>query len=453
MYRAAQAGKRVQALGGAKNHLVVIPDADLDQTVEALMGSAYGSAGERCMAVSVAVAVGDEVADALVDRLAPRVHALRIGSFREPEAEMDPLVTGAHRDCVEGYGDPGVEEGAELVVDGRGVGPSDGGDGTGEGGATAAATATEASSSAAASSTGFARRCRSTPTRSSARCCRSCAQGATRRRPPSSTTTSTAADAMTGWLARRRHEWEAAGLDPGRILFDPGIGFGKDTLQALDLLSALGRFRDEGFRVLVGHSRKVWVRRRRTTRLGTGPGDGRRVPRPRRARGGGAASPRGRPARPGVPLMGSCRGPAEPERPASRHPNRGTSKTADVHTIVQQMLLDRGVFPDPGIREAWDLFEDRDDWEPEPTPPWFPAWILLNEPGLARTLSPREEAGGPKRAFDLVRSLLAVPPGGRRKHGAPPRAGSNSSASAAALPVPAGVRFSPPIAGSTKERA
>ena len=133
VYRAAsQAGKRVQALGGAKNHLVVMPDADLDQTVEALMGSAYGSAGERCMAVSVAVAVGDEVADALVDRLAPRVRDLRIGSFREPEAEMGPLVTGAHRDRVESYVDAGVEEGADLVVDGRGVGPSDGGGGTGE---------------------------------------------------------------------------------------------------------------------------------------------------------------------------------------------------------------------------------------------------------------------------------------------------------------------------------
>ena len=133
VYRAAaQAGKRVQALGGAKNHLVVMPDADLDQTVEALMGSAYGSAGERCMAVSVAVAVGDEVADALIDRLAPRVRDLRIGSFREPEAEMGPLVTGAHRDRVEGYVDAGVEEGADLVVDGRGLGPSDGGDGTGE---------------------------------------------------------------------------------------------------------------------------------------------------------------------------------------------------------------------------------------------------------------------------------------------------------------------------------
>ena len=133
VYRAAaRAGKRVQALGGAKNHLVVMPDADLDQTVEALMGSAYGSAGERCMAVSVAVAVGDEVADALVERLTPRVRDLRIGSFQDPETEMGPLVTGAHRSRVEGYVDAGVEEGAELVVDGRGVGPANGGDGAGE---------------------------------------------------------------------------------------------------------------------------------------------------------------------------------------------------------------------------------------------------------------------------------------------------------------------------------
>ena len=143
VYRAAaQAGKRVQALGGAKNHLVVMPDADLDQTVEALMGSAYGSAGERCMAVSVAVAVGDEVADALVERLAPRVRDLRIGGYRDPDAEMGPLVTGAHRSRVQGYVDAGVEEGAALVVDGRGVGPADGanggagakGDGGGAGG-------------------------------------------------------------------------------------------------------------------------------------------------------------------------------------------------------------------------------------------------------------------------------------------------------------------------------
>ena len=132
VYRAAaQAGKRVQALGGAKNHLVVMPDADLDQTVEALMGSAYGSAGERCMAVSVAVAVGDEVADALVERLVPRIRDLRIGSFRDPEVEMGPLVTGAHRSRVEGYVDAGVGEGADLVVDGRGVGPANGGDGSG----------------------------------------------------------------------------------------------------------------------------------------------------------------------------------------------------------------------------------------------------------------------------------------------------------------------------------
>ncbi len=135
VYRAAaQAGKRVQALGGAKNHLVVMPDADLDQTVEALMGSAYGSAGERCMAVSVAVAVGDEVADALVDRLAPRVRDLHIGAYRDPDAEMGPLVTEAHRGRVTSYVDAGVEDGAELVVDGRGVGPANGGDGGGEGG-------------------------------------------------------------------------------------------------------------------------------------------------------------------------------------------------------------------------------------------------------------------------------------------------------------------------------
>ena len=134
VYRAAsQAGKRVQALGGAKNHLVVMPDADLDQTVEALMGSAYGSAGERCMAVSVAVAVGDDVADALVERLAPRIRGLHIGGFEDPQAEMGPLVTGAHRDRVRGYVDAGVEEGAELVVDGRDVGPSTAGNGGGGG--------------------------------------------------------------------------------------------------------------------------------------------------------------------------------------------------------------------------------------------------------------------------------------------------------------------------------
>ena len=111
-------GKRVQALGGAKNHMVVLPDADLEQTVDNLVGAAYGSAGERCMAISVAVAVG-EVADTLVARLAERARALKIGPGSDPAAEMGPLVTRAHQDKVRGYVDLGVAEGAELVVDGR----------------------------------------------------------------------------------------------------------------------------------------------------------------------------------------------------------------------------------------------------------------------------------------------------------------------------------------------
>jgi malonate-semialdehyde dehydrogenase (acetylating) / methylmalonate-semialdehyde dehydrogenase len=113
-------GKRVQALAGAKNHMVVLPDADLDQSVDALMGAAYGSAGERCMAVSVAVAVG-EVAEPLVDRLAARVRALRIGPGSDPDAEMGPLISAAHRAKVESYLALGQREGAELVVDGRGL--------------------------------------------------------------------------------------------------------------------------------------------------------------------------------------------------------------------------------------------------------------------------------------------------------------------------------------------
>ena len=94
-------GKRVQALGGAKNHLVVMPDADLDQAVDALIGAAYGSAGERCMAISVAVAVG-HIADELIERLTPRVKSLVIKNGMERDAEMGPLVTGAHRAKVEG---------------------------------------------------------------------------------------------------------------------------------------------------------------------------------------------------------------------------------------------------------------------------------------------------------------------------------------------------------------
>ena len=117
---ASAQGKRVQALGGAKNHAVIMPDADLDQTTDALMGAAYGSAGERCMAISVAVAVGG-VGDRLIDHLAPRVRGLKVGPGTDAEAEMGPLVTGQHRDRVRGYIDAGVADGARLVVDGRDI--------------------------------------------------------------------------------------------------------------------------------------------------------------------------------------------------------------------------------------------------------------------------------------------------------------------------------------------
>ncbi|EGO96138.1 MULTISPECIES: CoA-acylating methylmalonate-semialdehyde dehydrogenase [Acidiphilium] len=116
---AARHGKRAQALGGAKNHMIIMPDADMDQAVDALMGAAYGSAGERCMAISVAVPVGEATANALVERLAPRVRDLRIGPGTDPEAEMGPLVTRQHLDKVRGYIDEGIAAGAELVVDGR----------------------------------------------------------------------------------------------------------------------------------------------------------------------------------------------------------------------------------------------------------------------------------------------------------------------------------------------
>ena len=114
-------GKRVQALCGAKNHMVIMPDADMDQAADAAMGAAYGSAGERCMAISVAVAVGDEAADAFVQLMAPKVHSLKMGAYNDPEAEMGPVVTAEAKARIEGYIDQGVESGAELVVDGRGV--------------------------------------------------------------------------------------------------------------------------------------------------------------------------------------------------------------------------------------------------------------------------------------------------------------------------------------------
>jgi malonate-semialdehyde dehydrogenase (acetylating)/methylmalonate-semialdehyde dehydrogenase len=118
--RGTSTGKRVQALGGAKNHMVVLPDADIDKAADALMGAGYGSAGERCMAISVAVPVGEKTADALIDALKPRVQALKIGPATDPDADMGPVVTKQHQEKVLGYIDQGVKEGADLVVDGRG---------------------------------------------------------------------------------------------------------------------------------------------------------------------------------------------------------------------------------------------------------------------------------------------------------------------------------------------
>jgi len=115
----ARHGKRVQALGGAKNHMLVMPDADLEKTADALIGAAFGSAGERCMAISVALLVGD-VADKLMPVLKARSQALKIKNGLELDAEMGPIVTAAARDRIAGYIDTGVAEGAELVVDGRG---------------------------------------------------------------------------------------------------------------------------------------------------------------------------------------------------------------------------------------------------------------------------------------------------------------------------------------------
>jgi malonate-semialdehyde dehydrogenase (acetylating)/methylmalonate-semialdehyde dehydrogenase len=114
-------GKRVQALCGAKNHMVIMPDADMDQTADAAMGAAFGSAGERCMAISVAVAVGDEAADAFVKRMAPKVRSLKMGAYNDPETEMGPVITGEAKSRIEDYINQGVDAGADLVVDGRGV--------------------------------------------------------------------------------------------------------------------------------------------------------------------------------------------------------------------------------------------------------------------------------------------------------------------------------------------
>ncbi|NJR20413.1 MAG: CoA-acylating methylmalonate-semialdehyde dehydrogenase [Hyphomonadaceae bacterium] len=117
--KGATYGKRVQAMGGAKNHAIIMPDADLDQVTNDLMGAGYGSAGERCMAISVAVPVTDKVADALVARLKPRVEALKVGPSLDPDVDYGPLISKEHRANVIGWIDKSAEEGAELVVDGR----------------------------------------------------------------------------------------------------------------------------------------------------------------------------------------------------------------------------------------------------------------------------------------------------------------------------------------------
>jgi len=118
---AAEHGKRVQALGGAKNHMVVMPDADMDQATDALISAGYGSAGQRCMAVSVAVAVGDETGDALVSRLKPKIEELKIGPGHADDIEMGPVVTKQAHERILNLIDKGVDEGATLVVDGRGL--------------------------------------------------------------------------------------------------------------------------------------------------------------------------------------------------------------------------------------------------------------------------------------------------------------------------------------------
>ena len=119
-------GKRVQALGGAKNHMLVLPDADLDMAADAAVSAAYGSAGERCMAISVVLAV-DSVADALIERIQARIPDIKVGPASEPGNEMGPLITGEHRDKVAGYVAGAAEEGATVVVDGRQGAPDNGG--------------------------------------------------------------------------------------------------------------------------------------------------------------------------------------------------------------------------------------------------------------------------------------------------------------------------------------
>ncbi|MCH8240362.1 MAG: CoA-acylating methylmalonate-semialdehyde dehydrogenase [Proteobacteria bacterium] len=117
--RGSAAGKRVQCFAGAKNHMIIMPDANMDQAVDALIGAGYGSAGERCMAISVAVPVGEATADRLIEMLVPRVEALKIGPSSDPDADFGPMVTAEALERVKGYVQTGIDEGAELLVDGR----------------------------------------------------------------------------------------------------------------------------------------------------------------------------------------------------------------------------------------------------------------------------------------------------------------------------------------------
>ncbi|RAH38849.1 CoA-acylating methylmalonate-semialdehyde dehydrogenase [Halomonas sp. SL1] len=119
--RASANGKRCQALGGAKNHAIVMPDADMDNVVNSLTGAAFGSSGERCMALSVAVAVGDEAADALIDKMQAQMKTLKVGPFHDADNDFGPVITRAHQEKVCGYIESAQQQGAEIVVDGRGV--------------------------------------------------------------------------------------------------------------------------------------------------------------------------------------------------------------------------------------------------------------------------------------------------------------------------------------------
>ena len=181
---AAAHAKRAQCFGGAKNHMIVMPDADLDNAVDALIGAGYGSAGERCMAISVAVPVGEQTADRLRARLVERVNNLRVGHSLDPKADYGPLVSEAALARVKDYIKQGVEAGAEAVVDGRERASDE-------------LTFDEAdlprgTSSDRRSSTTSPPICRFTPTRSSARCCASCAPTTTKRRSHCRRSTNTA---------------------------------------------------------------------------------------------------------------------------------------------------------------------------------------------------------------------------------------------------------------------